>query len=222
MRGASVKGLLFTTEYLICPVVWGIGNDPRFHMEPDNTNGFFIWGRSDHMETYRFSGIVLFIAGLIISIVLCSQALAYDNVFSRATLSGIDKFFVFVDSIDSEIERDGLTADIIKKDVELKLRLARINVISEDVGGLQKGKPYLSVGLIAIKSRTDGIPVYIYVATIEFIQRVFLERNQSIRESAPTWSRTIIGEASQIDNIRDTIKNLTDGFLNAYLSVNPK
>jgi hypothetical protein len=54
-------------------------------------------------------------------------------------------------------------------------------------------------------------------------QEVILERNPNIQISAITWSRGKIGTVGEanLSQIRTSLKDLIDGFINDYLSVNP-
>jgi len=62
------------------------------------------------------------------------------------------------------------------------------------------------------------------------VQTAILVRNPDLKkEGVPflpmvyTWSaKAIVGTAGYINNIRNTIKDQMDKFINAYLSVNPK
>ena len=60
---------------------------------------------------------------------------AGDNKFSRWSLKGLKGVGVIVGDMEPEVERAGLTQASIQTDVELKLRLAGIPLLSEEVSG---------------------------------------------------------------------------------------
>ena len=175
------------------------------------------------MRAFRFAGFVSCMAGLLTLIGLCPRAFAIgDSEYSRPTLRGLNNVFVLVEEVDPEMEKDGLTASQIKTDVELKLRLAGIKVFSRAEAVKQKGSPYLYVRLSGFKDTIGRTTVYIFHLSFQFNQRVFLERDLSINADACTWALNHTGRSGRIGEIRDTIKNYADRFLNAYFSANPK
>ena len=142
-------------------------------------------------------------------------ARALDTEDTRQTLKGLKGVAVVVEQLDAEEERAGLTKATIQTDVELKLRLAGIPVLT------QSGVPYLYVQ-VSVLPRSDGYwPFHI---NVEFNQIVLLDRDRTIVGYASTWSEVLfggVGEAN-VRILRDTTKDLVDQFINAYLSVNPK
>lgn len=58
-----------------------------------------------------------------------SPAVAMDTELSRSTLKGLRGVSVMIESLEPEVERDGLSRSTIETDVELKLRQAGITVV---------------------------------------------------------------------------------------------
>ena len=142
-------------------------------------------------------------------------ARAQDTESERQTLKGLKGIRVLVENLEPEVELTGLTRAAIQTDVELKLRLAGIPVLT------QSGVPYLYVQ-VSFLTTSDGYwPFHI---SVEFNQRVRLDRDRTIVGSAITWSEVRFGGTSKanVHMVRDTTKDLVDEFINAYLSVNPK
>ena len=133
---------------------------------------------------------------------------------------------------DEHLKPLGLSEEAIRTDVELKLRMAGIPVLS----GLAEasttpGRPILSIVLFGTQQDAGGtsqLKTAIYSIDVEFYQKVRLVRWAMAYElSAITWSVGTFGvkkdtDAEIVRKIREFTKDLVDSFINAYLSVNPK
>jgi hypothetical protein len=142
-----------------------------------------------------------------------SRLFASDSKYARETLRGINGVSVLVEGLDADAVRDGLTRDQIQTDVELRLRKAGINVVTE-------GSPRLYIDANLLKDTN----VYIYDCSVALEQFVTVETN-GVSAIAPTWSGAItgrVGSSKMPRAIRDEVGDLVDKFVNAYLSVNPK
>lgn len=160
----------------------------------------------------RASHIITVMVGLLI---LPGVVWGFDTEASRETLRGIKGVWVAIEDINPEIERDGLTKKQIQTDVELKIRLAGLNVLERLKA---PGRPWLYVGVNVFRT---SLGPYVYVVDVELWQDVYIERN-SKRSVALTWSTNYFGITSDLNPIRNEIKDRVDIFLNAWLSVNPK
>jgi hypothetical protein len=147
-----------------------------------------------------------------------SSVFAVDNKYTRETLKGINKICVIVEHLKPEVEQAGLSRSQILKDVGLKLRLAGIKVLAYENSFKEECVGYIYINLNTMKPIQD---LYIYNIDYEFRQKVFLKQNQSLFVPATTWSTGRLG-TGYIANIRESIKNRVDEFINAYLSVNLK
>jgi hypothetical protein len=141
---------------------------------------------------------------------------AQDNDFSRATLKGISAVFVEIEPLPDSGKTLGLTAETIQTDVELKLRLAGIRVVTPEEGYKLPGSPYVYVILTLTPNANAA-----YI-NVQLVQNVLLERNGEHVYGVPTWDTGYIMPVPTSQRIRDTIKDKVDVFLNAWLSVNPK
>lgn len=142
---------------------------------------------------------------------------ASDNVYTRLSLSDLSGIAMLVESISSEMKREGLTQSQITSDVESKLQEAGIQLLSRENGLWFPGTPYLYVNVDVFKSKE-----YIYSIQLEFHQDVFLKRNPEIEVDASTWSKSYVSATSNFKMIRDNIKDMVAIFINAFLSVNPR
>jgi len=172
------------------------------------------------MKTYKR---IAFIIGMVITLMtLSSTGWAIDDKFSRETLRGLNGVYVAVEDLEPEIERLGLTKNQIQTDVELKLRLAGIKVLTGEEWRREKGRPYLYIQVRVLESSLSGL--FHLNINIEFSQNVRLIRDPSIITLGSTWGVDAVGEVGRkkIYQIRNHIKDLLDKFINAWLSVNPK
>ncbi len=137
-------------------------------------------------------------------------------------LSGLKGVFVLVKELDPDANKIGLTKEIIQQDVELKLRMAGINVLTQRERYSEPGKPFLYINLNIITTSDS----FAYNILVELMQKVRLVRMPDLVHTGTTWSKGSTGHVSlnrmpeQV--IRNRIKGLVDLFLNDYLSVNPK
>jgi hypothetical protein len=165
-----------------------------------------------------------------------SLLFASHEVTSRELiqLKNIKKVMIVVKKLDSKLENSGLTSDQIKTDVELKLRLAGINVFSSQK---EPTHPYLYVVITTYQPSDPNLSYLLaFNGRLELHQLVVLTdakgdpilitttKGGKLSISASTWEANVTGI---IDNrntagIRDMVKDLVDLFLNDYLSANPK
>ncbi len=152
-------------------------------------------------------GVMLFLVSLAAS----NYAFATDDERSRKTLKGISALTVVVEHVANDIDPSGTLISQIQTDVELKLRLAGIMVNQESEQFL-----YVDANIVRIESGR-----YIFNCILELNQGVTLKRNNTFC-FACTWSANCAGITNSLEKIRDSVKDLVDIFINAYLSVNPK
>jgi hypothetical protein len=136
-------------------------------------------------------------------------------------LRGLSGVYVFVEPGDDDAKRAGLDDQTIRTDVELKLRLAGIKVLTLEEEVVSPGYPSLYIDLNLLSQ----VGFSVYSVRVELQQKVLLWRDKSVELiGVPTWSSSGLGIAGQdvASKIRGAIRDLVDSFVNAYLSVNPK
>ena len=151
---------------------------------------------------------------------LGSHVFAQDDEETRPTLGGFQGVHVVVEQLSSTIEKDGLSANQLQKDAELRLQAAGIKVLSKEEFLKTVGKPYLCVNVNISILRTQ-ITRYIFYIRVEFNQDVSLVRSPMV-VPAVTWSVGGWGIDFSLENIRDLVKDHVDKFVNAYFAVNLK
>jgi len=153
-----------------------------------------------------------------------SAPLPQHDENTRRNLKGLKGVRVGISDLGTQAERDGLHMTDIQMDVELKLRLAGIKMLTEAERLETPGAPRLNIGVVAELS-TDG-RYYIHFVVVKLDQNVRLERDLNERAfGATTWSSAFlvgIWRREDLRRLRDDIKDKVDQFINAYLSVNPK
>lgn len=145
---------------------------------------------------------------------------AQDDESSRQTLRGLQGVHVVIESVNPKIKGDRLTADRLRADMEQKLEKAGIEVLSETENQMTPGRPYMYVNVNILKYKY--FPAYIYNIRVEVVQDVYLVRLVDVKTGGVTWSINTAGIAPQLRDIRTSIENLLDYFIETYSSVNPK
>jgi ABC-type maltose transport system permease subunit len=148
---------------------------------------------------------------------MSSSAFSSDLKPDRESLKNLKGVYVNVQDIHRDLEQAGLSKGQIRTEVELKLRLAGIKVLTHKEHYKEKGAPFLHVYLNTISTKQG---TFIFSIFFGILEEVSLVRNH-IKIDAITWSTSGMGYG-YIEGIRAQIKNGVDEFINAYLSVNPK
>jgi len=125
-------------------------------------------------------------------------------------------------NIASTLEKSGKRSQL-QQDVELKLRLAGIKV---DANSSQTLVVEVIVETLTPNSSSQVLGNYGTVK-ISLEEEVFLSRNPRISLTARTWegNEMVVLHGPPDDfwkRCRDYVRDFTDGFINDYLSVNPK
>ena len=166
---------------------------------------------------------------LIMAFFICMadvSALARETVEpGTETLRGIKSIYVQVELIDTEIEQEKITSAQIRRETERQLERAWIKVLSEEkYNRLKKPRNYplgrLDV-IVTIKDMQKD-DEKLYNVTVRISQIAFLSRAPVIKVFAPTWESVTIGNTRNLGVVLDVVRDGVQGFIDAYLSVNPK
>lgn len=143
---------------------------------------------------------------------------------AKKSLRGLKGIYVLVEELTGEAKQQGLDDSQLQTDAELRLRKAGIRVAtrsemiqSDDVGIL-----YINVGAIALKS---GLCVV--HESVDLEQSVRLVRDNSILVNAAIIYR-VKGSFGTVacpklrDDVRGSLDDQIDIFINDYLAMNPK
>jgi hypothetical protein len=142
--------------------------------------------------------------------------LAQGDQVTNRTLKGISAVYVLVGYLPDGAKTLGLTTEAIQTDVELKLRLAGMRVVTDEEHTKLPGMPYLYIFLNLMDRAQAGC------IQVELHQNALLDANNEQAFAVNTWSTGFVLANPTAQVIRDRIKDKVDEFLNAWLSVNPK
>jgi hypothetical protein len=162
--------------------------------------------------------------GLVLSIFMPLMSIGFevfalDSEESRATLQGLDRVSVVVETLDPEIKQEGLTETQIQREVEQGLKQVGIELLTGEKWQDEEQRPCVYVRPNVYKPWPG---FYFCCIDISLVQDVALKRNSRISVHSPTWSMGKFGVTHSIMGIRESIKDCVDRFITAYQSVNPK
>jgi hypothetical protein len=144
---------------------------------------------------------------------------AGDAPLDRATLKGLKGISVVVDTIDPELEKAGVTRDVVLARLLARLQARRITI---DPAATE----FVGLRIIAVRGHGPLLQSPFAVSlTLGLYQPVLLSRDHDVRTSTQTWeAETILMADSKIlvTACRESADVLSDRFAAAYLAVNPE
>jgi hypothetical protein len=159
----------------------------------------------------------------VLTLALQSPLFAINGKSNRATLRGLSGVGVLVEQLAPEIEREGLIKNQLQIEVELKLKMAGIKVLTKEECLKTPGEPYLYVNVNVNIAKTES-DIYPYSIDVLLMQKVSLLRDPKQTTYAVTWSTGGVGsiEKSILSQLRTSVEEMVDLFIKTYLSENPK
>ena len=160
---------------------------------------------------------------IVLTLALQSPVFAINGKSNRATLRGLSGVGVLVEQLAPEIEREGLIKNQLQIEVELKLKMAGIKVLTREECLKTPGEPYLYVNVNVNTAKTES-DIYPYSIDVLLMQKVSLLRDPKQTTYAVTWSTGGVGsiEKSILSQLRTSVEEMVDLFIKTYLSENPK
>jgi hypothetical protein len=150
---------------------------------------------------------------LIVSMLSGSRAYGQGSPATANTLKGLSGVQVLIEELNDAAKALGLDTAAIQTDVELKLRMAGLRVLSDEEERSTPDRPWLYVNVNVVgKAAAIGV---------NFNQTARLARTGETA-SVTTWSRTGLATNPTAESVRNQIKDYVDAFLNDWLSANPK
>ena len=153
----------------------------------------------------------------------------------RESLRGLKQLCVVVEDLGSDIQNDGLDRSAVQTDVEVKLRLAGIQVVTCQEASKTPGGPLLVVNINSMLAKDLGLYAVnvelsfeqtVLLEHLEFRQDAHVETNPDVwRIFATTWIDSgllTVGKTRVSQAVRDSIRDKVDKFINDYLAVNPR
>ncbi len=147
---------------------------------------------------------------------------------SMESLKGLIGVEVLIEELNPDLENFNLTMIQIQSNVESRLRKAGVQVLSkeenEKVQPLRKPYLYIRINSCKLTSRKESIAFTVGMA---LNQQMVLRGYPDFKSKcfyAPTWYMSSVGAAGRknILEVIDTVEDLTEKFINAYLTANPK
>lgn len=170
------------------------------------------------METQGRKDMRGWIYRAVVVVILLLPGISHALTIEQRPLVGLQGVYVKVMSEtktkDAEIER---LAGEMQTDVELRLRKAGIRVLTEKESTVTRGYPWLFVNVLAL----DG-PLLVFSVRVEVMENATLARGNNA--SVISWSTHGAGSIGRgnIREIRESVSDLVDKFINDYLAANPK
>jgi hypothetical protein len=164
----------------------------------------------------------IFVAAILLSVSnLGAMVFALDTKEDRSTLRGITALYVVVENLASDIEKTGLTRELIQEDTEQRIRKAGIKVLSQEQWRKEKGGPWLHVNINIMKLDAGTYAyVYNYTVEIQLRQRVHLVRDPHAEVFATTWSKAFLYTSGYIAQIRNSVKEAVERFIGILIREN--
>lgn len=133
-------------------------------------------------------------------------------------LKGLKAVRLDVERIKPEIERDGLFRETLQEDMELKLRLAGIKVLTEEEAQAKPEAPLLYLNVDALKCSFG----YVYNIGLYLMEPVTTLRKPLKTQATVLRIPEHLGIASRLSEVRDAAGDVLDEFVNAWKEVNSK
>jgi len=153
-------------------------------------------------------------------LVVSTEPIWFDD---KEILQGLEGVFVRVEITNPEIEKYGLTEQGLQTDTELQLRQYGIKVVTDEEFSSTPGMPLLYIGA-KVHIPEEG-PVAVAAIRVELWETVLLLREpKRICIGARTWNRGGVFSAGllRIKDLRESVKDFVNEFINDYLAANPK
>ena len=150
------------------------------------------------------------------------------SLSSMESLQGLKGVEVLVEELNPDLENFSLTMIQIQSAVESKLRKAGVKVLSkeenEKIQPLRKPYLYIKINSYTLSSRKESIAFNVGMALNQQVVLRGYPDSKSKCFYAPTWYTSSVGAAGRknILDIIDVVEDLTEKFINAFLTVNPR
>ena len=95
-------------------------------------------------------------------------AFALDGKYELETLRGIKALHVIIKGFESEIEQYGLTREMIQNELETKLGLAGIKVLSREECLKEQGSPFLTLMVGTLRAFTTRDTEFYFFSIVIF------------------------------------------------------
>lgn len=156
--------------------------------------------------------------GVCVMVAVSTCSFAFIKQGEEDVLRGLGAVAVKVERLRAEIEQDGLFASTLQSDVEMKLRLAGIKVLSEEQAAESPDSPHLYLFVDAFK-HSEG---YIYRIQVSLREPVMVLRTRTKMFATTLRIRDELGITPYLSEIRGEAQDLVDEFIMAWQTANRK
>jgi hypothetical protein len=161
---------------------------------------------------------------ILLGLTLCWTTVGFAfTADKRDTLRGLKEVSVLVEYLPDDVEREGLSREHLKRDIEVRLRQAGLHVLAISEIAKSPGAPYLYIAVYPITGPSVNLNAYAIGLTLK--QLVQLSRNPTMELFATTWEGPTSPSwlsASRVLDIRSSISDAVERFVIDYQAVNPK
>ena len=161
---------------------------------------------------------------LLLGLTLCWPTVGFAfTADKRDTLRGLTEVSVLVEYLPDDVEREGLSREHLRRDIEVRLRQTGLRVLTTSEIAKSPGSPYLYVAVYPITGPSVNLNAYAIGLTLK--QLVQLSRNPATELFATTWEGPAppgsLG-APRVPDIRSRISDALERFIIDYQAVNLK
>lgn len=140
---------------------------------------------------------------------------------NRASLKGLAGVHVLVERIPADMEAAGLTEELVRSEVEGRLKKAGLKLLSRKDFIGQPGAPRLYIQLNSAKYKGRFLwssEKIAFSIRLDLGQLVKLSRNPEIEVHATTWQTSLVGYADdkKLQTVRDDLAAMVDRFIKAW------
>jgi hypothetical protein len=131
-------------------------------------------------------------------------------------MKGLTNVGIVVEDLHTGAQKIGLTEEDIQTDVESKLRLAGMQILTTE----QKAKAGAAISFAVVTVTADASSANV---SLRLAQDVILYRDSTITlPLAVTWETSSVMSNPNRSRVSDFINDEVDKFLNAWLTANPR
>ena len=160
---------------------------------------------------------------ILLGLTLCWPTVGFAfTADKRDTLRGLREVSVLVEYLPDDVEREGLSREHLKRDIEVRLQQAGLRVLAISEIAKSPGAPYLYVAVYPITGPSVNLNAYAIGLTLK--QLVQLSRNPTTEFFATTWEGPAppsLLSAPRVLDIRTRISDAVGRFIIDYQAVNP-
>jgi hypothetical protein len=159
---------------------------------------------------------------ILLGLTLCWPTVGFAfTADKRDTLRGLREVSVLVEYLPDDVEREGLSREHLKRDIEVRLQQAGLRVLAISEIAKSPGAPYLYVAVYPITGPSVNLNAYAVGLTLK--QLVQLSRNPTTEFFATTWEGPAppsLLSAPRVLDIRTRISDAVGRFIIDYQAVN--